>query len=85
MEWYGYLIGALLIFASVAIVIIVLMQQSRQAGLSGAIAGGSETFFGKNKGRSMDAKLAKFTKVLGIVFFILSLAATFLIAFLKNL
>ena len=85
MEWYGYLVGALLIVAALAIVIIVLMQQSRQAGLSGAIAGGSETFFGKNKGRSMDAKLAKFTKVLGVIFFILSLVATFLIAFLSNL
>lgn len=85
MEWYGYLVGALLIVASILITVIVLMQQSRQAGLSGAIAGGSETFFGKNKGRSMDAKLAKFTKILGVIFFILSLVATFLIAFLTNL
>lgn len=85
MEWYGYLVGVLLILASVAIVIIVLMQQSRQAGLSGAIAGGSETFFGKNKSRTMDAKLAKFTKILGVIFFVLALVATFFVAFMTNL
>lgn len=79
------IIGVLLILASVIIVLLVLAQQSRQAGLSGAIAGASESFFGKNKGRTNEAKLAKGTKILGVIFFVLSLFATFFIAFMNNL
>lgn len=45
----------------VAIVALVLMQQSKSAGLSGAISGGAETFFGKNRGRSIDGLLRKLT------------------------
>lgn len=82
MAWYEILIGVVLIIASILMVIIVLMQQSRQAGLSGAIAGGSDSFFGKNKGRTVDAKLAKITKILSVFFFIFTLLATFVIAFM---
>jgi protein translocase, SecG subunit len=53
-------------------IIIVLLQSGKQAGLSGSIAGGAETFFGKNKGRTLDAKLSKFTTVAAIVFLITS-------------
>lgn len=83
MEWYEILIGALLVVASVIIVIIVLMQQSREAGLSGAIAGASESFFGKNKGRTMDAKLAKITKILATFFFIFTLFASLFLGFMQ--
>lgn len=83
MAWYEILIGVILVVASVLLVIIVLMQQSRQAGLSGAIAGGSDSFFGKNKGRTMDAKLAKITKILSVFFFVFTILATFFIAFMQ--
>jgi protein translocase, SecG subunit len=53
-------------------IVIVLLQSGKQAGLSGSIAGGAETFFGKNKGRTLDAKLSKFTTVAAIVFLITS-------------
>ena len=43
------------------------MQQGKRAGLSGAIGGGAETFFGKNKASSMDAKLNRITVVLAVV------------------
>ena len=43
--WYHYLIGAILVFASVIIIVTVMLQQSKQQGLSGAIAGGADTFF----------------------------------------
>ncbi|MBQ5994312.1 MAG: preprotein translocase subunit SecG [Clostridia bacterium] len=76
-------IGALVILASIIIIIVVLMQQSREAGLSGAISGAADTFFGKNKGRTMEAKLEKFTKYFGIFFFLLVLASTILLLFLK--
>ena len=81
MAWYLYLLGALLILASIFIVIVVLLQESKSAGLSGAIAGGADTFFGKNKSRTIEAKLAKLTKIVAVVFFILAIATTFVILF----
>lgn len=56
----------------------VLLQSGKRAGLSGAISGGAETFFGKNKARSMDAKLSKATTIAAIIFIILTLALNFL-------
>ncbi len=81
--WYHYVLGAVLIVSSIIIVIVVMLQQSQQEGLSGAIAGGAETFFGKNKGRTMEAKLAKITKIVAVVFFVVSLASVILFAFLN--
>jgi preprotein translocase subunit SecG len=81
--WYHFLIGAVLIVSSIFIVILVMLQQSRQAGLSGAIAGGSDSFYEKNKGRSKEAKLAFLTKIFAVVFFVTALAAVILFAFLK--
>lgn len=53
---------------------VVLFQSSKSEGLSGSIAGGAETFFGKNKGKTMDGILAKFTVVLAILFVITSVS-----------
>lgn len=61
---------------AVILVVTVLMQQGKQQGMSGAIAGGAETFFGKNKGRTIDAMLKKFTAVIAILFVISSLVLT---------
>lgn len=74
-------LGVFLILLSVLLIVIVLMQKSREGGLSGAIAGGSDTFFGKNKGRTNEARLAKMTRYIAIVFFVLAFAATLLILF----
>lgn len=74
-------LGVFLILVSVLLIAIVLMQKSREGGLSGAIAGGSDTFFGKNKGRTNEARLAKITRYIAIVFFVLAFAATLLILF----
>ncbi len=49
------------VILSVAIIGLVLMQESKSTGLSGAIAGGAETFFGKNRGHSMEGLLRKLT------------------------
>lgn len=62
------------IIFSVSIIIIVLLQSAKQTGLSGSIAGGAETFFGKNKGRTLDAMLSKFTAFAAIAFLITSVA-----------
>jgi len=75
------LLGILLIISSVLIIIVVLLQESKTAGLSGAIAGGAETFFGKNKGRTIEQKLVKVTKYIAIFFFVLALATTLLLLF----
>lgn len=75
--------GILLIISSIAIIAIVLLQEGRSAGLSGAIAGGADTFFGKNKGRTMEAKLVKWTKVISLSFFAIVLTATLVMMFVK--
>ena len=59
---------------SLALIVVVLMQHGKQQGLSGAIAGGAETFFGKNKGRTIDAMLKKVTAVVAALFIISSVA-----------
>ncbi|MEN6315869.1 MAG: preprotein translocase subunit SecG [Clostridiaceae bacterium] len=60
------------IIFSLSIIVIVLFQSGKSAGLSGAIAGGAETFFGKNKGRTLDALLSKYTSVAAVMFLITS-------------
>ncbi len=62
---------------SLILIVIVLLQQGKQAGLSGAVAGGAETFFGKNKGRTVDAMLKKVTAVVAILFIVSSLALAY--------
>lgn len=61
------------IIVSVALAIVVLMQEGKQAGLTGAISGAAETYWGKNKGRSMEGTLEKITKILAALFIILSI------------
>ena len=56
----------------------VLMQSGKSAGLSGAIAGGAETFLSKGKAKTLDAKLAKATKWFGLVLVVLTLVLTVL-------
>ncbi|MCK5812053.1 MAG: preprotein translocase subunit SecG [Clostridiales bacterium] len=67
------IVGILQIIAALAIIVIVLLQSGKAAGLSGSIAGGAETFFGKNKGRTMDSMLEKYTGYIAIGFLITSI------------
>lgn len=61
------------IVIAIALIITVLFQQGKDAGLSGAIGGeSSESFFGKNKGKTVNAILSKFTAVLAVLFVITS-------------
>ena len=53
--------------------VIVLMQEGKQAGLTGAISGAAETYWGKNKGRSMEGGLELATRILAVVCVVLSL------------
>ena len=61
------------VLSGLAVMIIVLMQSGKSAGLSGAISGGADTFLGKGKGKTLDAKLAKATKWFALVFVLLTL------------
>lgn len=60
------------VILSIALVVVVLLQSGKQAGLSGSISGGAETFFGKNKARTMDAMLSRITTAVAILFVITS-------------
>ena len=82
MAVHEIILGIVLILLSVAIIVLVLLQEGKSAGLSGAIAGGAETFFGKNKSRTMESKLVLITKIIAISFFVLALVATLLLIFL---
>ena len=69
-------IGIILIVAAVFLVGAVLMQSGKANNrLSGAIAGGAETFFGKTKGSTIDKKLSKATTIVAIVFVVLVLVS----------
>ena len=59
--------------ASVALIVIVLFQSGKEAGLSGAVAGGSDTYLSKNKGASLDKKLASATKWVALAWVVLTL------------
>ena len=82
MAVHEIILGIVLILLSVAIIVLVLLQEGKSAGLYGAIAGGAETFFGKNKSRTMESKLVLITKIIAISFFVLALVATLLLLFL---
>lgn len=56
------------LIASLVLIISVLLQSGKSAGLSGSIGGGAEQLFGKQKGRSMDAMLEKMTAIAAVAF-----------------
>ena len=53
-----------------ALIVIVLLQEGKSAGLSGSISGAAETYWGKNKGRSMEGKLVMITRILAVAFMV---------------
>lgn len=63
---------------ALALIAIVMLQSGKSAGLSGAIAGGAETFLSKNKAKSADARLAKMTKWVAIGFMVLTVIISLL-------
>lgn len=63
----------LFILVCIALVVLVLMQEGKSAGL-GAISGAAETYWGKNKGRSMEGMLVKVTRALVVLFMVIAAA-----------
>ena len=70
--------GVVQIVLCVLLIAIILLQSSKTAGLAGTIGGGAETFFGKNKQNTLDAKLHKFTSVCAIVYVVITLVLVFI-------
>ena len=58
---------------ALVLIAVVMLQSGKSAGLPGAIAGGADTFLSKNKAKSADARLARMTKWVAIVFMVLTL------------
>ena len=72
MSILKYVLMVLFVLVCIIATVLVLMQEGRSQGL-GAIAGAAETYWGKNKGRSMEGNLVKWTKILTVVFFLLAI------------
>lgn len=79
-EW---VIGSVLILASIIIILVVLLQEGRQANV-GVISGAADSFLDKGAAKTLDQKLAKWTKVIAIVFFALVLGGMLITTFLSN-
>ncbi len=66
------IVTVLYVLICIALVTVVLFQESKSQGLAGSINGIAETYWGKNKGRSMEGTLEKGTKILAALFIVLS-------------
>ena len=74
------ILSAVEIIISVALIVVILMQSKNASGLTGALGGmgQSNTYWDKNKGRSLEGKLTKYTKILATLFIIFALVISFL-------
>ena len=76
MEVVKYILIALEVLASIALVLVVLMQSGKEAGL-GAISGSADTYMGKNKGNTMEETIAAATKWVALAWLVLTLSLSF--------
>lgn len=72
MEVLKMILSILLVIIGLAVTVLILMQEGKQVGL-GTIAGAADTYWGKNKGHSMEGVLVKITRVLVILFVVISI------------
>ncbi len=70
-----YILGGVILLFALVIIAVILLQEGRSKGISGTIAGGADTFMSRGKAKAVDAILAKWTKVIAIVFMLLVVAA----------
>lgn len=71
MEILRIILTVIFVIDCIALTVVVLMQEGKSQGL-GAIAGAAESYWGKNKGRTMEGGLTRATAVMGVLFFVLS-------------
>ena len=74
MDTFKLIVTIIQLLTCLFLIAVVLLQSGKRSGLSGAIAGVADTYMTRNKARTLDAKLAKMTKWVAIVFVILTLA-----------
>ena len=67
------------IILALVLITVVLLQSGKSAGLSGSIGGGAETFFGKNKARTLDGMLSRVTTIVAILFVVTSFVLALLV------
>lgn len=77
MDVVKYILIALEVLASLALILVVLFQSGKESGLSGALTGGADTYMSKGKGKSMDKMLASATKWVALVWIVLTLVLSF--------
>ena len=78
MEIVKYILIAFEVLASVALIVAVLLQSGKEAGLSGAIAGNNDSYMGKGKGNKLDKVLAASTKWIALAWLLLTLVLNLL-------
>ncbi|NLC45507.1 MAG: preprotein translocase subunit SecG [Clostridiales bacterium] len=75
---FRIILTIVLVIAELFLIAVVLLQSGKSAGLSGSIAGGAETFFGKNKAKSYEGKLQFLTKIAAILFIAIAILLSLL-------
>lgn len=80
MNTLGIILGILLAIVSIAIIVVIILQEGNQQGL-GVVTGAADSYFSKNKARSIDAFLARWTKLFAVVFVIFVVALNVLAYF----
>lgn len=75
MSVWQIILGILMLLISLVLIGVILLQQGHRAGVNGAISGAADTFLSKNQARTVNAKLARYTKYGVIVFFVIALIA----------
>ncbi|MFD2208359.1 preprotein translocase subunit SecG [Virgibacillus halophilus] len=73
------LVNILLVIDAIIMIVLVLLQSGKSEGLSGAISGGAEQLFGKQKARGLDLVLHRGTVITGVLFFVLAFLSAFIL------
>lgn len=74
--------GALLLAISVFLIVVIMLQESKRAGI-GVVSGMADSYFGKNSGRTKEALLARITKIMAVAFFVITIFLGALAVFKK--
>ena len=78
MQIIKIILSVIFIIDCIALTVVVLMQEGKQQGLGGANSGAADSYWGKNKGRSMEARLDRATTNMTTLFFVISVALNML-------
>ena len=80
MKALAIVLSIILLLVCLVLSAVVLLQEGKSAGLSGALSGAAETYFGKNKARTMEGKLERLTKILAAGYLVLALVLYFIVS-----